>query len=109
VLLQNLHLHYAAGKNHVANHFADGIKMKDTVRRRRDGWYGNAERYEEGDDKLHAVTDCKKLVQHSIGCADSTFIPLCDGINLEQLVHLPLMSTISVTPLEFQLTLSWSI
>ena len=31
VLLQHLHLHYPAGKNHVANHFVDGIKMKDTV------------------------------------------------------------------------------
>jgi hypothetical protein len=31
VLLQHLYLHYPAGKNHVAYHFVDGIKMKDTV------------------------------------------------------------------------------
>ena len=67
VLLQNLHLHYAAGKNHVADHFVDGIRLKDTVRRLRDGWDGNAKRFEEDDDKFHAVTDCKKLVKHSIG------------------------------------------
>ena len=79
--LQPIELFWAAGKNHVANHFADGIKMKDTVRRLRDGWYGNNERFHEGDDEFHAVTDCKKLVTHSIGCADSTYIPLCDGIS----------------------------
>jgi hypothetical protein len=79
--LQPIELFWAAGKNHVANHFIDGIKMKQTVSRLRDGWYGNSDRFQEGDDEFHAVTDCKKLVQHAIGCADATFIPLSDGIS----------------------------
>jgi hypothetical protein len=58
----------------------DGFEIKDTVSRDLDECYGNTERFEDGDDEFHAVTDCKKLVQHSIGCADSTFISLCDYI-----------------------------
>jgi hypothetical protein len=61
------------------------------VRCLQDGWCGNADRLQEGDDEFHAVTDCKKLVQHAIGCADATFIPLLDGISLAQSGHLPLM------------------
>jgi transposase len=36
--------------NHIANHFIDGIKMKQTVSQLRDGGYGNSDRFEEGDD-----------------------------------------------------------
>jgi hypothetical protein len=68
-------------KNHVAYHFIDGIKMKETVSRLRDGWYGNTDRLEVGDDEFHEATDCGKLVQHAVKCADSIFIPLCEGLS----------------------------
>jgi hypothetical protein len=79
--LQPTELFWAAGKNHVASHFVDGIKMKDTVRHLHNGWYGNANMFQEDDDKFHAVTECKKLVQHAISSVDATFIPLSDGIS----------------------------
>jgi hypothetical protein len=55
--------------------------MKDTVRRLCDGWYGNVDTFEKGDDEFHAVGDCKKLVQHAISCADTTFTPFSHGIS----------------------------
>jgi hypothetical protein len=56
-------------------------KKKYMVRHLCNGWYGNVNMFQEGDDKFHAVTDCKKLIQHAIGCAYATFIPLLDGIS----------------------------
>jgi hypothetical protein len=54
--------------------------MKYTVRCLHDGWYGNADTFQDGNDEFHAVvTDCKKLVQHAISCADTMFIPLFNG------------------------------
>jgi hypothetical protein len=35
-----------------------------------------------GMAEFHAVTNCKKLMQHAISCAaDTTFIPLSDSIS----------------------------
>jgi hypothetical protein len=71
----------ASGKNHIVNHFVDGTKMKEMVSRLLDGWYGNPDQFEAGDNESHAATACGKLVQHAVKCADSTFIPLCDGLS----------------------------
>ena len=54
--------------------------MKEVVRYLRDGWYGNEDRFEEGYDKYHKVTNCKKLFGESIKVLDAKFIPLCDGL-----------------------------
>jgi hypothetical protein len=81
VLLQHLHLHYPpAGKNHVADHFVDGIKMKDTV----DvfvmdgtrtvpvpGTYGNAERFE-----VPYVGDIA-VINYQVPCTCTWFHPVC--------------------------------
>ena len=46
----------------------------------RDSWHGNEDRFEEGDDEYHKVTNCKKLIGESIKVTDTKFIPLCDGL-----------------------------
>ena len=81
VLLQHLHLHYPAGKNHVANHFVDGIKMKDTV----DvfvmdgtyctGTYGNAERFEVRGTVR--VGDIAVISNYQVPCTCTWFHRVC--------------------------------
>jgi hypothetical protein len=50
------------------------------------------------------VTDCKKLIQHAIGYADATCIPLLDGISGTIRALPPSMWIMSVTPRVFRLT-----
>jgi hypothetical protein len=56
-------------------------KQKTRFRHIHDGWYGNADMFQDGDNQFQAVIDCKKLVQHAISCADTMSIPLSDGIS----------------------------
>jgi hypothetical protein len=73
--LQPIELFWAAGKNHVASKYYNGITMKEVVKNLREGWYGSA-----GDDSKKAV-NCLGLFNETIKQANKIFIPLCEGIS----------------------------
>jgi hypothetical protein len=91
-------LFWAAGKNHIANDFVYGIKTKDMFRRLCDGWYGNAERFEEGDNEFHMQKQTVRSSYNIQLAAPTAHSFHFATIYLGQLVHLPLVSTMSVKP-----------
>ena len=79
--MQPIETFWAFGKNHVARLFEDETTMKQVVSRLRDGWYGNADRYEKDHAEYSTQKDCSKLVKRSIRLMDTHFISLVDGIS----------------------------
>ena len=78
--LQPIKLFWAAGKNHVADHFDTNTTMKDVVRRLQDGWYGNDHRLQPRDIEFKTKTRCEALVKKCRASGDKEYIPLCPGL-----------------------------
>jgi transposase len=86
--LQPIELWWAAGKNHARFFVFNGMTMKQTVELVREGWYGNIQQWESGNQKFRndyrrvrkEPVDCNALVMHSIEMANTMFIPLCEGL-----------------------------
>jgi hypothetical protein len=87
--LQPIELFWAAGKNHARLFARNGITMRETVQRVREGWYGSIDKRNEGDEEVRsnyrdrhkAAINCNALFEHTIVQANTKFIPICTGIS----------------------------
>ena len=87
--LQSIELYWAAGKNNVARKFENGRSMKAMIADLRDGWYGNAYRFQNRTmigpidiDRLMEPVDYKGLVRHAVDMANKIFVPLCKELGI---------------------------
>ena len=110
--LQPIELFWAAGKNHAASMSFAGIKMKQTMKHVRDGWYGNLHEFDANGvplitepSYLHQQkqpVDCMKLFQKMVSMGNKKFIPMCEGISgtLGQLTvdtsHIPIRAGVPI-------------
>ena len=89
--LQPIELFWAAGKNHAAAMSFAGIKMKQTMKHVRDGWYGNVSEFDPDGvsilnqepnhhHQLKQPVDCMKLFRKMVSMSNEKFIPMCEGI-----------------------------
>jgi hypothetical protein len=74
----------------VASLAYSGIKMRQTIKHLREGWYGNLSLFQESQGEAVSINnyeiqpkdpvDCNKLFRKSIKMANEKFIPMCEGI-----------------------------
>ena len=78
--LQPIENFWGCGKNCVARWFNNNTKMRDVVRRIRDGWCKNDDHRAELDPEHAKGTSCEGLVKKADRAANEMFMPMCPGI-----------------------------
>jgi len=87
--LQPIELFWAAGKNYAASLCHNKIKMRETIKYLREGWYGNEDLWEDGSTNItqdgrrrprKRPANCKGMVSKSLQIAEDKFIPIANGV-----------------------------
>jgi transposase len=87
--LQPIEMFWAQGKNFARESNSYGIKMKETIRNLRWGWYGNTHIIDDPNiDVDYSINrkeaaNCYDLFRHSIDMANTKFLPICFGLSGE--------------------------
>ena len=79
--LQPIETFWANGKNWSASHHKEGQTMKETIRRLRQGCYGNGDEFSVGDVEYKKEINYQGLYQTMLANAGQKFVPLCKGIS----------------------------
>ena len=61
--------------------YFNDITMRDVVKHLREGWYGNVNKYCDGQSLKKLSVDCRKLWKTCLDIAGTKFVPICDGIS----------------------------